>query len=68
MKVAAAIECEIRRAGDGSYYLVKMDEFGHSTEMYDSKGELLKFDSSQDARDHLYETEVGAKRRRRIVE
>jgi len=43
------LEYGVRRAGDGSFYLVILDEYGDEHEFY-SEGKLVKFDSSEEAK------------------
>ena len=48
---------EVRRTGDGLYYLVSVDEEGQSTEVY-SEGKLVRFETSVEAKDSIKEMGV----------
>ena len=43
---------EVRRTGDGLFYLVSVDEEGSSKEIY-SEGKLMKFASSAEAKETI---------------
>lgn len=58
---------EIRRAGDGVFYLVTVDGDGNSTEMYNN-GKLVRFGSSEDAKEYVRELkEDKPTKKRRII-
>jgi len=44
----------VRRAGDGNFYIVTMDENGNSHEVYENK-KLIKFEASEDAKEYIKE-------------
>lgn len=46
------IEYGVRRAGDGTFYLVTLDEYGDAHEFY-SGGKLVRFEDAQDAKDYI---------------
>ena len=42
----------VRRAGDGGYYLVTLDERGDAQEVY-VDGSLVKFDTYEEAKEYI---------------
>lgn len=51
---------EVRRTGDGLFYLVSVDEEGSSTEVY-SEGKLMKFASLAEAKKVIEELGIPGK-------
>ena len=51
---------EVRRTGDGLFYLVSVDEEGSSKEIY-SEGKLMKFASSEEAKEAIKDLETSGK-------
>lgn len=51
---------EVRRTGDGLFYLVSVDEEGYSTEVY-SEGKLMKFASSVEAKETIKDMGIPGK-------
>jgi len=51
---------EVRRTGDGLFYLVSVDEEGNSTEIY-SEGKLLSFVFSAEAKEAIKDLETSGK-------
>ena len=55
---------EVRRAGDGSFYLVSINEEGISKEVY-IDGKLLKFEISEEAKDYIKDYNKSTRKRNR---
>ena len=43
---------EVRRASDGQFYIVSIDENNNSIELY-LEGKLIKFESSEEAKEYI---------------
>ena len=54
------MEYEVRRTGDGFFYLVTINESGDSTEIY-SEGKLVRFEDSKEAKEYIKELELSGK-------
>lgn len=58
---------EVRRTGNGKYYLVNVDINGYSTEIY-IDGNLLVFDECEDAKDYIIDNFVVRRKRERSID
>ena len=51
---------EVRKTGDGFFYLVTIDDLDNSAELY-SEGKLVRFEGSKEAKEYIKELELSGK-------